>query len=252
MKILVAAKHVIDHNIQVRVRSDGSGVHTENIKMGLNPFDEVAIEAAIRLKEQHIASEIIALSIGGDEALNSLRPSLALGADRAILVKHSSAIEPLYTAEIFKQIALKENINLVLLGRQSIDNESNQVGQILSYKLGWGLANSASEINISSNTNSAEITQEMDDGTQKIKITMPCVITCDLRLNEPRFPSMMNIMQAKRKQIEQLNIEMFNINLDSTFETINIEEPKNRADNKVQILDNVDALISILKSKDII
>ena len=252
MKILVAAKHVIDHNIQVRVRANGSGVHTENIKMGLNPFDEVAIEAAIRLKELNIASEIIALSIGSDAASNSLRSALSLGADRAILVKHSATTEPLYTAEIFKQIALKENISLVFLGRQSIDNESNQVGQMLSYKLGWGLANSDSKININVNENNAEVTREIDGGTQTIKIAIPGVITCDLRLNEPRFPSMMNIMQAKRKQIEEFNIEEFNINLTPTFEIINIEEPKNRTNNKVQILDNVDALISILKTKDII
>lgn len=245
MKILVAAKHVIDHNIQVRVLKDGSGIHTENVKMSLNPFDEVAIEAAIQLKEQNIASEIIALSIGTDKSIESLRTALSLGVDRAILVKSEIGLEPLAIAEIFKIIALKEQVSLVLLGRQSIDNEANQISQILSYKLKWALANSASAINIVGNR--AKIDVEIDNGIQKIEASIPMVISCDLRLNEPRFPSMMNIMQAKRKTIEQFNLTDFAINHLPSCEILKIEEPQTRSNNKVQLLDNVDSLVTIIQ-----
>lgn len=250
MKILVAAKYVIDHNIQVRVKSDNSGVHTENIKMSLNPFDEVAIEEAVRLKEQNIASEVIAISIGNDSSVNALRSALSFGIDRAILIKTENDLEPLNIADIFKQIIIKENISLVLLGRQSIDYESNQIGQMLSYKLNWGLANSASKIIVKDKM--LEVVQETDNGTQTIALSLPSVVTCDLRLNEPRFPSMMNIMQAKRKQIEQIDIEEFNINNASNFEILKIEEPKKRGEeNNVKILKNVEELVSIIKNKDI-
>lgn len=251
MKILVAAKHVIDHNIQVRVKSDNSGIYTENIKMNLNPFDEIAIETAVQLKEQNIANEVIALSIGSENFIDSLRTALSFGIDRAILVKSEDNLEPLSIAEIFKQIALKENIDLILLGKQSIDYESNQIGQILSYKLSWALANSASYIKITDNN--IVVNQEVDNGIQTIKLELPAVITCDLRLNEPRFPTMMNIMQAKRKQIEQLSLEDFNINNYATEELLQVEEPKSRnADNKVKILENIEELVSIIKTKDIL
>lgn len=263
MKILVAAKHVVDHNIQIRVLEDGSGVDIEHVKMSMNPFDEVALEAALRLKEQAIAKEIIVVSIGTRQAEQTLRTALAMGADRAILIVSEPVaasvaepvlepiVEPINVAKILAQIIKKENIQLALLGKQSIDGESNQTGQMLSYCLDWPLASFASDIEIKDLQ--ATIRCETENGFLNIATTLPCVITCDLRLNEPRFSSMMGIMQARKKTIEELSIASFNIDLAPHLEIIKIEAPLARGNaTGARILTNAAELITVLKQQQIL
>lgn len=263
MKILVAAKHVVDHNIQIRVLEDGSGVDIEHVKMSMNPFDEVALEAALRLKEQAIAKEIIVVSIGTRQAEQTLRTALAMGADRAILIVSEPVaasvaepvlepiVEPINVAKILAQIIKKENIQLALLGKQSIDGESNQTGQMLSYCLDWPLASFASDIEIKDLQ--ATIRCETENGFLNIATALPCVITCDLRLNEPRFSSMMGIMQARKKTIEELSIASFNIDLAPHLEIIKIEAPLARGNaTGARILTNAAELITVLKQQQIL
>lgn len=263
MKILVAAKHVVDHNIQIRVLEDGSGVDIEHVKMSMNPFDEVALEAALRLKEQAIAKEIIVVSIGTRQAEQTLRTALAMGADRAILIVSEPVaasvaepvlepiVEPINVAKILAQIIKKENIQLALLGKQSIDGESNQTGQMLSYCLDWPLASFASDIEIKDLQ--ATIRCETENGFLNIATALPCVITCDLRLNEPRFSSMMGIMQARKKTIEELSIASFNIDLTPHLEIIKIEAPLARGNaTGARILTNAAELITVLKQQQIL
>lgn len=263
MKILVAAKHVVDHNIQIRVLEDGSGVDIEHVKMSMNPFDEVALEAALRLKEQAIAKEVIVVSIGTRQAEQTLRTALAMGADRAILIVSEPVaasvaepvlepiVEPINVAKILAQIIKKENIQLALLGKQSIDGESNQTGQMLSYCLDWPLASFASDIEIKDLQ--ATIRCETENGFLNIATTLPCVITCDLRLNEPRFSSMMGIMQARKKTIEELSIASFNIDLAPHLEIIKIEAPLARGNaTGARILTNAAELITVLKQQQIL
>lgn len=245
MKVLVTAKHTIDHNIKVRVRSDNSGVDTDNIKMSLNPFDEVAIEEAVRLKEKNIVNEIVTVSIGNETAQSTLRSALALGATKAILIKTDQIIEPLIVGEILTSIVKKEEISLCLLGKQSIDGESNQVGQILSYHLGWSLATSVSSLNIDKEANLITTTQETDNGARNIRISMPAVITCDLQLNAPRFPNMMSIMQAKRHPIEQIDICELRPNIQPMLEFVKVEEPPIRT-NSAKILNNIEEVANII------
>lgn len=263
MKILVAAKHVVDHNIQIRVLEDGSGVDIEHVKMSMNPFDEVALEAALRLKEQAIAKEVIVVSIGTRQAEQTLRTALAMGADRAILIVSEPVaasvaepvleptVEPINVAKILAQIIKKENIQLALLGKQSIDGESNQTGQMLSYCLDWPLASFASDIEIKDLQ--ATIRCETENGFLNIATALPCVITCDLRLNEPRFSSMMGIMQARKKTIEELSIASFNIDLAPHLEIIKIEAPLARGNaTGARILTNAAELITVLKQQQIL
>lgn len=251
MKILVAAKHVVDHNIQIRVLEDGSGVDIEHVKMSMNPFDEVALEAAISLKEQNIAKEIIVVSIGRKTAEQTLRTALAMGADRAILVTSENIIEPINVAKILSQIIEKEKITLALLGKQSIDGESNQVGQMLSYKLGWPLASFASGLKIEQDI--AFVKCEAENGSQEIQMPLPAVITCDLHLNEPRFASMMGIMQARKKPIEQIDINSFGIDLSPHLEIIKLEPPQEHGNKDgAKILATVEELITELKQHSII
>ena len=203
MKILVTVKRVIDYNVQVRVKSDNSGVEKENVKMSMNPPDENAVEEALRIKEAGKADEIIILSIGEEKCQETIRTALAMGADRGILVKASDEIEPLSVSKIVAKIVETENPGLILMGKQAIDDDSNQTAQMTSALLDWPQATFASKIEMEENT--AIITREIDEGLERIRVNMPFIASCDLRLNEPRYASLPNIMKAKKKPIEQMN-----------------------------------------------
>ncbi len=231
MKILVPVKRVIDHNVNIRVQPDGSGVITNNVRMSMNPFDEVAVEAAVRLKESGQADEVIAVTIGHSKCEDTLRTALAMGADRAILIEHNDPIKPLSTeslsvAKILKQIAEKEAIDMVILGKQAIDDDANQTGQMLSALLSCSQATFVSAIQL--NENGAEMVREVDGGTETIQVTLPTVITTDLRLNTPRFASLPNIMKAKKKSIEKYLSSDFNINLSPRLSVLSVREAKKR------------------------
>ncbi len=201
MKILVPVKRVVDYNVKIRVKADGSGVELANVKMSMNPFDEIAVEEAVRLKEAGKASEIITVSIGPSQASETIRSALALGADRGILVKTDASIEPLAVAKILKKIADEEEPGLIILGKQAIDDDANQTGQMLAALLGWGQGTFASKVVVTDE--SVDVTREVDGGMQTVTLKLPAVITADLRLNQPRYASLPNIMKAKKKPIEE-------------------------------------------------
>ena len=203
MKILVAVKRVIDYNVQIRVKEDGSGVVTDNVKMSTNPPDDNAIEEAVKIKEAGKASEIIAVTVGEEKAQETVRKALAVGADRGIHVKVDNILEPLAVSKILKKIVEKENPDLVFMGKQAIDDDCNQTGQMLAAHLNWPQATFASKIKVKEN--SLEVTREVDEGLETIEVNTPAIVTCDLRLNEPRYASLPNIMKAKKKPIEQIN-----------------------------------------------
>ncbi len=248
MKILVGVKHVIDHNVNIRIKSDGSGVVTDSVKMSMNPFDEVALEAAIRLKEAGKAEEVIVATIGAAKAEDTLRTALAMGADRAILVEHNEVIEPLGVAKILKQLTEKEAIGLVILGKQAIDDDANQTGQMLSALLGWPQATFASTIQINTDiTNTADVTREIDGGTETIQVSLPSVITADLRLNEPRFASLPNIMKAKKKPVEKLSVNDFKVDLSPRLSVLSVRESEKRQTGV--IVTDVAELVTKLKNE---
>lgn len=226
MKILVAVKRVVDYTVQIRVKADQSGVETTNVKMSMNPFDEIAVEEAIRLKEKNIASEVIAVSIGNTACQETLRTALAMGADRAILVETSEDIQPLAAAKILKYLILKESPELVLLGKQAIDSDNNQTGQMLAGLLNWGQATFASKIVIENDR--AMATREIDGGLETLALAMPAVITTDLRLNEPRFLSLPNIMQAKRKPITVIPATEMALDLKPRLKILKVTTPEKR------------------------
>jgi len=226
MKILVAVKRVIDYNVQIRVKEDGSGVNTENVKMSTNPPDDNAIEEAVKLKESGKAKEIVVVTIGEEKAQETVRKALAVGADRGIHVKSDSYLEPLGIAKILKKIVEKEKPDLVFLGKQAIDDDCNQTGQMLAAMLGWPQGTFASKIEHKDNV--VEVTREVDEGLETIQINLPAIITCDLRLNEPRFASLPNIMKAKKKSIEQLNAKDFGVDILNRIQQIKVEEPPKR------------------------
>ena len=226
MKILVAVKRVIDYNVQIRIKEDGSDVNTDNVKMSTNPPDDNAIEEAVKLKETGKAKEIVAVTIGEEKAQETVRKALAVGADRAIHVKSDSYIEPLGIAKILKKIVEKEKPDLVFLGKQAIDDDCNQTGQMLAAMLGWPQGTFASKIQ--HKDKSIEVTREVDEGLETIQINLPAIITCDLRLNEPRFASLPNIMKAKKKPIEQLNAKDFNVDISNRIQQLKVEEPPKR------------------------
>ena len=226
MKILVTVKRVIDYNVQIRVKEDGSGVETDNVKMSMNPPDENAIEEALRIKESGKADEVVIVSIGEDKAQETIRTALAMGADRGIHVKTSREIEPLAVAKILEKIVKKENPKIILLGKQAIDDDSNQTGQMLSAKLGWSQGTFASKIEVQDE--SVIITREIDEGLEKIKTTLPIVITCDLRLNEPRYASLPNIMKAKKKLIDSYTSEDLGVDVSLRIKQLKIDEPAKR------------------------
>ncbi|UOA32878.1 Electron transfer flavoprotein subunit beta [Sulfitobacter sp. DSM 110093] len=231
MKVLVPVKRVIDYNVKVRVKADGSGVDLANVKMSMNPFDEIAVEQAIRLKEAGQAEEIVAVSIGVKQAQETLRTALAMGADRAILVVASDDvhkdIEPLAVAKILKAIVDEEQPGLVLCGKQAIDNDMNATGQMLSALIGWSQATFASGIAIEGDK--AKVTREVDGGLQTIEVTMPTVVTVDLRLNEPRYASLPNIMKAKKMPLDEKTAEDYGVDVSNRLEIVKTVEPAERA-----------------------
>ncbi|MDA0707720.1 MAG: electron transfer flavoprotein subunit beta/FixA family protein [Proteobacteria bacterium] len=227
MKILVPVKRVIDYNVKVRVKSDNSGVELANVKMSINPFDEIAVEEAIRIKEAGHAEEIIAVSIGPAQAQETLRTALAMGADRAILVKTDDIIEPLAVAKILKAIILQENPKIVMMGKQAIDDDCNQTGQMLAALLGWGQGTFASEVKMDGG--SVNVTREIDGGLETVKLKLPAIITSDLRLNEPRYASLPNIMKAKRKPLDEKTPGDYGVDTTPRIKTLKVENPKGRS-----------------------
>lgn len=248
MKILVAIKRVVDHNIKIRVKADGSDVDLMHVKMSMNPFDEIALEEAIRQKEAGIAKEIIAISIGPANAQDILRTALAMGADRAMLIKTEEIFEPLNIAKILQKITLSEKVDMVFLGKQAIDDDSNQTGQMLAALLNWGQATFASNITIEGNN--ARVAREIDDGIQTLSLPLPLVMTADLRLNEPRYVTLPNIMKAKKKNIEEIAIEDLGLNLKNRLKILKIEEPKN--EKNTIVFDDSTQLIKKLQETNII
>jgi len=245
MKILVAVKRVIDYNVQIRVKEDGSGVVTDNVKMSTNPPDDNAIEEAVKIKESGKATEIVAVTVGEAKAQETVRKALAVGADRGIHVKTESVLEPLAVSKILQKIVDKENPDLVFMGKQAIDDDCNQTGQMLSALLNWPQATFASKIEVKDN--SLEVTREIDEGLETVEINTPAIVTCDLRLNEPRYASLPNIMKAKKKPIEEINVSDLGIDITARVEQLKVEEPpKRKAGIKVA---NVAELVQKLKNE---
>ena len=243
MKILVAVKRVIDYNVQIRVKSDSTGVETENVKMSMNPPDENAVEEALRIKESGVAEEVIAVSIGEDKAKETIRTALAMGVDRGIHVKGVHDVEPLAVAKILQKIVEKEKPQIVLLGKQAIDDDSNQTGQMLSALLGWTQGTFASKIELEASA--AIITREIDEGLEKVKLSFPIVATCDLRLNEPRYASLPNIMKAKKKPIDDYTSDELGIYVSPRIKQLKVTEPPKRE--KGIMVANVAELVHKLK-----
>ena len=245
MKILVAVKRVIDYNVQVRVKEDCTGVVTENVKMSSNPPDDNAIEEAVKIKESGKATEVIAVTVGEDKAQETLRKALAVGADKGIHVKVDGAVEPLAVAKILQKIVDKEKPDLVFMGKQAIDDDCNQTGQMLSALLNWPQATFASKIKIKDK--SLEVIREIDEGLETIEVNIPAIVTCDLRLNEPRYASLPNIMKAKKKPLDMLSASDLGINTTPRIQQIKVEEPpKRKAGIKVA---NVAELVNKLKNE---
>ena len=226
IKLLVAVKRVVDYNVKIRVRSDGSGVETANVKMSMNPFDEIAVEEAVRMKESGAAGEIVAVSMGPQQCQETLRTAFAMGADRGILVRHDGPLEPLAVARILKAIALEEEPGLVILGKQAIDDDSNQTGQMLAALLEWPQGTFASRI--APGDGAVEVTREVDGGLETVALDLPAVVTTDLRLNEPRYASLPNIMRAKKKPIDTRTPEDYGVDPAPRLEVLKVAEPPKR------------------------
>jgi electron transfer flavoprotein beta subunit len=226
MKVLVAVKRVVDYNVKVRVKSDQSGVDIANVKMSMNPFDEIAVEEAVRLKEAGIVSEVIAFSAGPQQCQETLRTALAIGADRAILFETDTELQPLAVAKLLQAIYQKEQAQLIILGKQAIDDDSNQTGQMLAALLNLPQATFASKVSIADGK--AQVTREVDGGLETVLISLPAVITTDLRLNEPRYVTLPNIMKAKKKQLDILKPEDLGVDIAPRLKTIRVEEPPKR------------------------
>jgi len=243
MKILVSVKRVIDYNVKPRVKADGSGVDLANVKMSMNPFDEISVEEAIRLKEAGKAEEIVAVSIGPAKAQETLRTALAIGADRAILIETDDEVEPLAVAKLLKAVVEQEGPDLVILGKQAIDDDSNQTGQMLAALLGWGQGTFANTVEIGDGT--VDVKREIDGGLQTVQLKLPAIITTDLRLNEPRYASLPNIMKAKSKPLDTKTPGDFGVDIAPRLTTSNVSEPPKREAG--EILEDVDALVAKLK-----
>jgi electron transfer flavoprotein beta subunit len=241
MKILVPVKRVIDSNVKVRVKSDGGGVDLANVKMAMNPFDEIAVEEAVRIKERGEAEEVIAISIGGAKAQDTLRTALAMGADRAILVKTDAIVEPL----LLKSVVEKESPDLVIMGKQAIDDDCNQTGQMLAGLLGWPQGTFASKIEFAGDK--VKVTREVDGGLETLTLSRPAVITTDLRLNEPRYASLPNIMKAKKKPIDETTAETLGVEIKPRLKVISVGEPKGRQAGV--IVDSAADLVAKLKTE---
>ena len=248
MKILVPVKRVVDYNVKVRVKPDKTGVELQNVKMSMNPFDEIAVEEAVRLKEKGKAEEIVVVSIGPQQAQETIRTGLAMGGDRGILVKTDQDVEPLAVAKILKAIVDQEKPDLVIMGKQAIDDDSNQTGQMLAQLLGWGQGTFASEVVL--DKGALQVTREIDGGLETVKLKTPAVVTTDLRLNEPRYASLPNIMKAKQKPIDEKSPGDLGVDIAPRLKSLKAEEPpKREAGIKVE---SVDELVSKLKSEGVI
>jgi electron transfer flavoprotein beta subunit len=226
MKVLVSVKRVVDYNVKVRVKSDGTGVETANVKMSMNPFDEIAVEEAVRLKETGVATEIIAVSCGPLACQETLRTALAIGADRAILIETDVELQPLAVAKLLKAVCAKESPQLVILGKQAIDDDSNQTGQMLGALMGWPQATFASKLTTADGK--AQVTREVDGGLETISIKLPAIITTDLRLNEPRYVTLPNIMKAKKKTLENIKPDALGVDVAPRLKTLKVVEPPKR------------------------
>ncbi|WP_207537964.1 electron transfer flavoprotein subunit beta/FixA family protein [Sabulicella rubraurantiaca] len=226
MKLLVPVKRVVDYNVKVRVKADNTGVETANVKMSMNPFDEIAVEEAVRLKEKGVATEIIAVSAGPQAAQEQIRTALAMGADRGILVEHDGVLEPIAVAKILKALVEKEGPTLVVMGKQAIDDDMNATGQMLAALLGWPQGTFASKVEISGQE--ATVTREVDGGLETVKLALPAVVTADLRLNEPRYASLPNIMKARKKPIETVKPADLGVDVTPRLSVLRVEEPAKR------------------------
>jgi electron transfer flavoprotein beta subunit len=227
MKVLVPVKRVVDYNVKIRVKADGSGVETANVKMSMNPFDEIAVEEAVRLKDAGKATEVVVVSLGVQACQETLRTALAMGADRAIHVLTDVAVEPLAVAKALKSLAGKEKYDLVIMGKQAIDDDSNQTGQMLAALLGWPQGTFASKVVM--NASSVTVTREIDGGLETVELTLPAVVTADLRLNEPRYASLPNIMKAKKKPVQTLKPEDLGVDVTLRLTTLKVVEPPKRS-----------------------
>jgi len=245
MKILVPVKRVVDYNVKIRVKADGSGVELANVKMSMNPFDEIAVEEALRLKEAGKATEVVVVSIGPAQAQETIRSGLAMGADRGILVKTDATVEPLAVAKLLKAVIANETPGLVILGKQAIDDDMNATGQMLAALLGWGQGTFASKVELSSDA--VAVTREVDGGAQTVSLKLPAIVTTDLRLNEPRYASLPNIMKAKKKPLDETTPEALGVDVAPRLEVLKTAEPATRkAGVKVA---SVEELIEKLKNE---
>ena len=226
MKILVAVKRVLDYNVKARVNAEGTGIDLANVKMSMNPFDEIAVEEALRIKEAGKADEVIAVSLGVTQSQETIRTALAMGADRGILVETDADLQPLAIAKLLAKIAEREQPGLVIVGKQAIDDDSNQTGQMLAALMDWPQGTFASEVDIDGD--SMKVTREVDGGLESIQVSLPAVVTTDLRLNEPRYAKLPNIMKAKKKQLDVLSPEELEVDITSRLETVKVEEPEQR------------------------
>ena len=244
MKILVPVKRVLDYNVKPRVKADGTGVDLANVKMSMNPFDEIAVEEAIRLKEKGVATEVIAVSVGEAKAQEPLRTALAMGADRAILVVSDDKVEPLGVAKILKAIADEEQPGLIILGKQAIDDDNNQTGQMLAALTGWGQGTFASKVEVAGDH--VQVTREVDGGLETVSLKLPAIVTTDLRLNEPRYASLPNIMKAKSKPLAQKTAADYGVDIAPRIATLKVVEPAKRSAG-IKVAD-VDELVGKIKS----
>ncbi|MFT5274696.1 MAG: electron transfer flavoprotein beta subunit [Saprospiraceae bacterium] len=250
MKVLVPVKRVIDYNVKIRVKSDQSGVETENVKMAMNPFDEVAIEEALRMREAGVATEVVAISIGTEKSQETLRTALAMGADEAVLIKTDAAVEPLGVAKLLKKAVDDMGPGVVILGKQAIDDDSNQTGQMLAAMLDWPQGTFASKAEFSDG--SVALSRETDDGIETLNLSLPAVITTDLRLNEPRYPNLPNIMKAKKKPLEVIEADSMGVDFAPRLNVVKVEEPSERepgiivgsVEELIEKLRNVEKVIS--------
>ena len=245
MKVLVPVKRVVDYNVKVRVKSDKSGVELDNVKMSMNPFDEIAVEEALRLKEKGIATEVIAISIGPTQVQETIRNALAMGADSGIFIEATNNLEPLNIAKIISSVAKKESIDLLILGKQAIDDDMNATGQMIAALLGWPQATFASKVEISDKK--AVVSREVDGGIENIEVALPAVISTDLRLNEPRYASLPNIMKAKKKPINQIQVDELNLKIEQRLDILKVEEPTKRQSGIM--LKTVEELVDKLKNE---
>ena len=245
LKVLVPVKRVVDYNVKVRVKSDKSGVELDNVKMSMNPFDEIAVEEALRLKEKGIATEVIAISIGPTQVQETIRNALAMGADSGIFIEATNNLEPLNIAKIISSVAKKESIDLMILGKQAIDDDMNATGQMIAALLGWPQATFASKVEISDKK--AVVSREVDGGIENIEVVLPAVISTDLRLNEPRYASLPNIMKAKKKPINQIQVDELNLKIEQRLDILKVEEPTKRQSGIM--LKTVEDLVDKLKNE---